>query len=86
MGLNNLTTKAITVNELSKILNEAKKNGLGNKRIMISSDDEGNEYHELFFGLTTEEEEIKEMFSDKYSPMLPYGVTLKNLKDYVLLG
>ena len=86
MGLNNMTTKALTVNQLSKILNEAKKNGFGNKHIMVSEDDEGNGYHELFFGLTTDEEDVKEMFSDRFSPMLPYGVTKDNLKDYVLLG
>ena len=86
MGLNNMTSKALTVNQLFEILAQAKKEGLGKKRIMISEDDEGNGYHELFFGLTTNEEDVKEMFSDRFSPMLPYGVTKDNLKDYVLLG
>ena len=81
-----MTSKALTVNQLFEILAQAKKEGLGKKRIMISEDDEGNGYHELFFGLTTNEEDVKEMFSDRFSPMLPYGVTKDNLKDYVLLG
>lgn len=75
--------EALTINELYAALTEARKNGLGNKKIMISSDDEGNEYHELFYSVTTN---VEEMFSGDYPPIPPLGVTKDNLKDYVIIG
>lgn len=39
----------ITVNKLKKLCEEQIKKGNGNKVIMISSDDEGNEYHYLWY-------------------------------------
>lgn len=74
---------AITVNQLHAILADAKKRGLGSKKIMLSSDDEGNEYHELFFGIT---ENVRDVFGGAYSPLPPYGVDGSNIDDYVILG
>ena len=44
--------KSITVNELWKMCVEQRKNGNGNKKILISADDEGNDFHHLFHGFT----------------------------------
>ena len=75
--------ETITVDVLYAILKAARAKGLGGKKIMISSDDEGNEYHELFFGLT---ENVADVFSGEYAPLPPYGVDEKNLEEYVILG
>ena len=76
---------ALTINQLIALCKEAKKNGLGEKKILISNDDEGNGYHELFFGVTTN---LADMFTpNSYSPELPYGVNHDTaIKDYVILG
>lgn len=74
---------ALTINQLAALCEKAKKKGLGNKKIMISSDDEGNEYHELFFGIT---ENVKDIFGAQYAPFLPYGVSKDELDNYVILG
>lgn len=73
----------LTIDQLYAELARARKAGMGAKKIMISSDDEGNEYHELFFGIT---DNVEDVFSGQYGPFLPYGVTPENLKDYVILG
>lgn len=75
--------KAITVDQLYMMLAEAKRDGLGSKKIMISSDDEGNEYHELFFGIT---DNVTDVFGGVYPPLAPFGVTEKNINEYVILG
>lgn len=73
--------KTITVEGLYHILGVAIKNGKGSKKILISSDDEGNSYHELFFALT----DVDKCISDGY--MLPYGVDMKKAKEeYIVLG
>ena len=70
----------LTVDELYKELAIARKNGLGKKKIMLSADDEGNEYHLMFFGLT---DNVEDVFSSNY--MYP-PVNRSELKDYVILG
>lgn len=63
--------KGITVKEL---LNECKKqikNGNGDKHILISSDDEGNGFHTLFYGFTDNLEDIRayeDVFCDNSNP------------------
>lgn len=44
--------KVLTVDELYAELAKARKAGLGKKKIMLSSDDEGNEYHPMYFAVT----------------------------------
>ena len=69
--------KQLTINDLLRVCQQKVKEGHGNKKILISTDDEGNGYHELFYGINTnirEFEAISEM---------PFGI---NLDDYVLLG
>lgn len=56
--------------------------GNGKRHIMISSDDEGNSYHELFYGFSPCKDAIGD---DDY--MLPYDVTLSQAdKEYIVLG
>lgn len=75
---------AITIDELYKDLAKLRKQGLGGKKILISQDDEGNGYHELFFGVTTD---IEGFEFDKSPYMLPWGVSPEEAeRDYVILG
>ena len=72
--------EGIKVSTLYELCKELIKNGHGNKTIMISSDDEGNEYHTLYYGFDADPETIKQlnefgMFHDRV-----------NLKDIVILG
>ena len=72
---------AVTVEQLALMSANLVKGGKGKKKIMISSDDEGNEYHELFFGFT---ENPKDIFEGKCAPYSP--VSMDKLEDYVILG
>ena len=49
----------ITVNELFELCKDQIEEGNGEKHVLISSDDEGNNFHTLFFGFTDEPEEIQ---------------------------
>lgn len=81
------TVKALTINDLAKLCKEQIKKGNGNKKIVISSDDEGNEYHELFFGFTPTQEEGNPLnYFETACVNLPYGVSQKEIKDYIILG
>lgn len=71
----------LTVEELAKICNMELTKGNGTKKILISSDDEGNGYHELFFAFTP-----TDRFNLKYVN-LPYNVDEKDFKEnYIVLG
>lgn len=52
---------AVSVNILARLCLEQIKKGNGEKQIVISSDDEGNSYHTLFFGFTDKPEMMKEL-------------------------
>lgn len=65
--------KAITVKELGQFCDKAMKDGFGDKKILITSDDEGNEYHALWYSFTTNPEEINDckdagLFHDNFDP------------------
>lgn len=49
----------ITVKTLKKLVDEQIKLGNGDKEVLLSCDDEGNGYHTLYYGFTTEEESLK---------------------------
>ena len=69
--------KQLTVYDLLRVCEQKVKEGHGNKKILISTDDEGNGYHELLYAINTnirEFESISEM---------PFGI---DLDEYVLLG
>lgn len=70
----------ITINELKKYVDTQVKLGNGNKKILLSSDDEGNEYHELFFAFTPAEQVFD---GSKYQPHAPFGI---NINEYIILG
>lgn len=78
-----MSSKTITVDMLKKMCESMSKRGFGKKKILISNDDEGNGYHELFFSFTETGAMIKE--SDSY--MLPHGVSHEDaVKNYIILG
>ena len=56
--------------------------GNGKRHIMISGDDEGNSYHELFYGFSP----CKDAIGDE-DYMYPFGVTPSQAdKEYIVLG
>lgn len=81
-----MRNQALTIDELYRDLGKLRKAGLGGKKILISQDDEGNGYHELFYSVTTD---IKSFgFGEGWAAgMLPYGVSPEDAEeDYVILG
>lgn len=75
-------TKGITVMQLALECMKQIKAGNGKRHIIISGDDEGNSFHELFFGFTPCKEAIGD---DAY--LYPYGVTPEQAaKEYITLG
>ena len=69
----------ITVNKLAALCLEQIKSGNGDKKILLSSDDEGNEYHEMFFGFTPQEE----IFGGHFPPM---ARNTDPIEEYIVLG
>lgn len=51
---------ALTVRDLYANLGIKIKQGYGDHKIYISSDEEGNSFNPCFFGCTTDKQEIKE--------------------------
>ena len=71
----------ITVNTLLQLCMEQVKAGNGNKKIFISQDDEGNGFHGLYYGFTSDKADIKPYDDD--------GLIRRyknSLEDIVLLG
>ena len=76
----------IAVDELYKALAQARKAGMGSKKIMLSNDDEGNGYHECFFAVTTDLKSFG-FGSGWAAGMLPYGVSPEDAENnYVIIG
>lgn len=74
-------SETITIKELCQACINQIKAGNGDKKILLSGDDEGNSYHEMFFLFTTE------LSGSDISDCLPYGVSPEEFdKDYVILG
>lgn len=77
--------KALTVRDLALLCSKAIQNGHGDKKILLSNDDEGNGFHELFGGFTTNSSDLNIVFS--VCNDLPFGVSFDvAVKDYVILG
>ena len=72
--------KAMTITQLLNACARQVDAGNGDKQVLISIDDEGNGFHELFFGFT----DPLNMTMDAYE--LPYGIDPDNMEDYMLLG
>lgn len=68
-----MNTNGITVEQLLEWCKEVVEDGLGDKTVLISDDDEGNGFHTLFYTFTTDKDIIKEfyhmgMFHDDNDP------------------
>ena len=75
-------TKGITVEQLCNECLKLMTSGNGKRHIMISGDDEGNSFHELFYGFSHCKDAIGD---DDY--LYPYGVTPEQAdKEYIVLG
>lgn len=76
------THEAITVKQLQILTQELITKGLGDRKILISQDDEGNGYHELFFGYTNPTKILKDGMAQ-----LPFNIDAeKASREYVILG
>lgn len=73
----------LTINDLYKNLAAEIKKGNGNKVIVVADDNEGNSFHGLFFGITSEANDIKEAV--EYSNGI-YDSQEKDLNKLVILG
>ena len=71
----------ITVRELAQDCNELIKQGYGDKIVQISTDDEGNGYHTLYYSFTVDDQTLNDVAE---SGML-HDWELKP-EDIVLLG
>jgi hypothetical protein len=79
--------RTITIEKLATLLKTEISLGNGKKKILISNDDEGNGYHELFFGVTSGSNMKKMAEYLATAPyMLPFGVNADNIDEYVILG
>lgn len=56
-----MATKGITIKELYEDLCKEILAGNGDKTILISSDDEGNSYHTLWFTVQSDVDEIRKI-------------------------
>ena len=74
--------KNLTVKELYANLGECIKRGYENHKVYISSDEEGNSFNPLFYGVTTSKEDI-----EGYMEMgCIYPVYKDSADNIVLLG
>lgn len=75
--------KGITIEQLYVECAKQIKAGNGKRHIMISQDDEGNGYHELFYGFSPD----LDFTQPGMEGLLPYGVTPEQVKqEYITLG
>ena len=75
--------KGITIEQLYFECVKQMKAGNGKRHILLSGDDEGNSFHELFYGFSPDLD-----FSSPYMDgCLPFGVTAEQVKkEYIILG
>ena len=76
-----------TVNELLELCQQEVENGNGDRKILLSNDDEGNGYHALYYDFTEAEELFKDVDTDEVFDLsdLPYFIR-KHIKDGGLLS
>lgn len=70
----------ITIDQLAEMCHRAQAVGLGSKMVIMSSDDEGNEYHQAWEGLHDGKEFAS--FIDEYQLR---GCLSNDIRDYVVL-
>lgn len=73
----------MTVNELLYLCQLEAKHGNGDRTIYISSDDEWNDFHELYYGFTFDENEMKWCLDNYRIEDIEMH---HKLKDIILLG
>lgn len=71
--------KQLTINELLKFCQQQVKKGNGNKKIVISDDNEGNDYHGLFYAFTKIAEYQKEYYQI-------YDSETDDINEIIVLG
>lgn len=71
--------KQLTINELLKLCQQQVKKGNGNKKIIISDDNEGNGYHGLFYAFTEIDEDEKEYYQI-------YDSETDDINEIIVLG
>lgn len=82
-------SKPITVLQLKKLCEDEIKKGNGNKVIMISSDDEGNSYHYLWYSFTpmsVMEEPIKIGNKEYKEDFIYADERIASKEDTIILG
>ena len=72
--------KELTINDLLRLCKQQVKLGNGHKKVAMTSDDEANEYHSAWFGLT-DGRLIKQYVGVSQTIHLTSGI-----EDYVVLG
>ena len=81
---------AYTVEQLLEFCKAEKKKGNGKKKVLLSSDDEGNEYHQLFYGFTpTIDKKGKNFFKESFASVCSCSINVNNdeeIKEYIILG
>ena len=71
----------LTINDLAKYCTKQIESGNGDKKILISNDDEGNGFHELFYEFSNPQD----IFNGQYPPHSPISKE-KMFEEYVILG
>ena len=66
--------QVVTVERLLKLLQDQVDKGNGKKKILLSNDDEGNGYHEMYYEIT-EDVASNDMWGE-----------IKNPDEYIILG
>lgn len=59
INLFNDLTNVRTVNELLEFCKHEIASGNGDKKIFIATDEEGNEFHPMYYGITSSADDIK---------------------------
>jgi hypothetical protein len=76
----NIMAKGITIDQLAAMCLKLSAQGLGGKQVLMSSDDEGNEYHQAWEGLHDGCQ-----FADYVDGYQLRGCISQDICDYVVL-
>lgn len=72
----------MTLKELKKEVDKAMKAGLGDKYVVLSGDDEGNDYHMVWYDFTTDEDMVRDCFESACTA----SIGEIDPKDCIILG
>lgn len=75
----------MTVKQLIMDLKKAidKDHSILDKQILLSDDDEGNGYHEMYFTITADENDVKECIECSNGVC---GLDIDDYSEYIILG